>query len=273
MSKNRLESFFEAIDVVVDQMLSMNLALVNKADKGQTFVNFSQIQHNVLLVIGMCQSDDRRRFFVKFASSVFFVNTIDACHIDQYIYQFRANLVVLHIYRRWVRCDVDLRDHVKKESLLDFGATDKSVHHLWDKGHLREKFLDHFGKGHIDRVIVDWGQLESELDGLSELLEQTAHIALDGVEALNLLVIIHEHVWVHLVDKHLVADVALYTTSLLDYLVQLLASAFIVSIVSINYIDKGTAVLNVLSRVAFEDKVAGEVNDTKLDVIIVADRL
>ena len=100
MSKNRLESFFEAIDVVVDQMLSMNLALVNKADKGQTFVNFSQIQHNVLLVIGMCQSDDRRRFFVKFASSVFFVNTIDACHIDQYIYQFRANLVVLHIYRR-----------------------------------------------------------------------------------------------------------------------------------------------------------------------------
>ncbi len=58
MSENRLESFLEAINVVVDQMLSMDLTLVNQAYEGQTFVNFSQIQHNVLLVIGMGQSDD-----------------------------------------------------------------------------------------------------------------------------------------------------------------------------------------------------------------------
>ncbi len=74
-------------------------------------------------------------------------------------------------------------------------------------------------------------------------------------------------------DKHLVADVALYATSLLDHLIQLLASAFIVSIVSINHIDKCTTVLNVLCRVAFEDKVTREVNDTELDVVIVADGL
>ncbi len=74
-------------------------------------------------------------------------------------------------------------------------------------------------------------------------------------------------------DEHLVADVALYTTSLLNHFIQLLASAFIVSIVSINYIDKGSAVLNVLCRVAFEDKVAWEVNDTKLDIVIIADSL
>ncbi len=74
-------------------------------------------------------------------------------------------------------------------------------------------------------------------------------------------------------DENFVADITFYTTSLLDHLVQLLASAFIVSIVSINYIDKGTAVLNVLCGVAFEDKVARKVNDTKLDVVIIADSL
>ncbi len=87
-------------------------------------------------------------------------------------------------------------------------------------------------------------------------------------------------------DEHLVADVALNATSLLDHLIQLtnfrfykvaliqlLASTFIVSIVSINHIDKCTTVLNVLCRVAFEDKVTREVNDRELDVVIVADGL
>ena len=111
------------------------------------------------------------------------------------------------------------------------------------------------------------------MDRLLELLEQTAHIALDGIKTLNFLVIVHEHVRVHLVDKYFIADITLYPRCVLDHLIQLLASAFIVCIVSINNIDKGSAVANVLCRIAFEHKIAREVDDAKLDIVIVSDGL
>ena len=53
-----LETFLEAIYVIIDQMLLVNLSLVNETDQSQAFVDFPQIQHDVLLVICMCQSNN-----------------------------------------------------------------------------------------------------------------------------------------------------------------------------------------------------------------------
>jgi len=122
-------------------------------------------------------------------------------------------------------------------------------------------------------VIVDRCQLESQLDGLSELLQQTAHVCLDCVEALDLLVIVHEHVGVHLVDEHFVADVRLNLRCVLYHLVELLASTLVVSIVSIYNIDKCTTVLDVLLGVTFEHEISGEIDHRELDVVVVADLL
>ena len=36
-----LESLFEAIDIVVDQVLSMDFALINEADESEALVDFS----------------------------------------------------------------------------------------------------------------------------------------------------------------------------------------------------------------------------------------
>ena len=57
--KYLLQSFLEAVDVVVDQMLLVDFTLVDQANQGQTLVHFSQVQHDVLLGIGVGQSDNR----------------------------------------------------------------------------------------------------------------------------------------------------------------------------------------------------------------------
>jgi len=36
-----LETFLEAIDVIVDEVLLVDLGLVNQADQGQAFIDFS----------------------------------------------------------------------------------------------------------------------------------------------------------------------------------------------------------------------------------------
>ena len=53
-----LEALLEAIDVVVYQVLPMDLALVDEADKGEALVNFAQVQHDVLLIVRVGQPDD-----------------------------------------------------------------------------------------------------------------------------------------------------------------------------------------------------------------------
>ena len=56
--KDLLEALLEAIDVVVYQVLPMDLALVDEADKGEALVNFAQVQHDVLLIVRVGQPDD-----------------------------------------------------------------------------------------------------------------------------------------------------------------------------------------------------------------------
>ena len=53
-----LETFLEAVNVIVDEVLLVNLGLVYQADQGQAFVDFSQVEYNVLLVVSVSQSDD-----------------------------------------------------------------------------------------------------------------------------------------------------------------------------------------------------------------------
>lgn len=58
MVENFLESLLEAVDIVVDQMLSVDLALVDQTHQCQTLVHLSQVQDDVFLVVSMGQSND-----------------------------------------------------------------------------------------------------------------------------------------------------------------------------------------------------------------------
>ena len=180
---------------------------------------------------------------------------------------------MLHVNRGGVGGDVHLGDHVKQECFLDLRPIDKRVHHLRDEGNLGQKFLYNLGQSHVDGVIVDARQLEGQRDRLTDLLQEATHVALDGVQALNLLVIIHEHITVDLVDEYLVPDVGLDLASALDDLKQLLASTLVVSVMCINDINEGTAVLNMLNRVRLQHVVTWKVDDIKLDVVVVRDNL
>ena len=122
-------------------------------------------------------------------------------------------------------------------------------------------------------MIVDTGQLKRKRDRLSKFLQQAAHICLNSVQALDLLVIVHEHVTVDFVNENFVPDIGLDLTGLLDDLVEFLTGAFVVGIMRVYHIDQRTAVGYVLYGVTFEHVVAREVNDIELDVVVVADSL
>jgi hypothetical protein len=140
---------------------------------------------------------------------------------------------------------------------------------LRDEGDLGEQLLHHLGEGDVDGVIVNAGQLESQRDWLSELLKESAHVLLDSVQALNLLVVVHEHIAVHLVDKDLVPDVRLNRACLFNHLKQLLASALVICVVSVNHVDECAAVLDLLLRVGLQHVITWEVHYAELNVVIV----
>ena len=176
---------------------------------------------------------------------------------------------MLHVDRGRVAGDVDLGDDVEEEGLLNLAPIYQGVHHLRDEGDLRQQFVHDLGESDVDGVIVDAGKLEGELDGLTELLQEAAHVRLDGVEALNLLLVIHEHIRVDLVNEDLVPDVTLNLISRLNHVEQLLAGSLVVSIVSIDHVDERAALLNVLHGVGLEHVVAREVIHTELNVTVV----
>jgi len=101
---------------------------------------------------------------------------------------------VLHVDGGRVTGDVDLRDYIEQESFLYLTPADQGVHHLGDEGHLGQQFVHDLGKRDVNGVVVDGGKLEGELDGLAELLQEAAHVGLNRVQALDLLVVVHEHI-------------------------------------------------------------------------------
>lgn len=107
VSEDFLQSFFEPIDIVVDQVLPVDFTLVNQADQSQTLVHLSQVEHNVLLVVCVCKTNDRRGLFVELASA-FFIAAVDASHVDKHIDQLGADLIMLHVDR----CGVCRNEHL-----------------------------------------------------------------------------------------------------------------------------------------------------------------
>ena len=104
-------------------------------------------------------------------------------------------------------------------------------------------------------------------------MQQPSHVRLDSIETLNLLVVIHEHIRVYLVNEHFVPDVLLDDAHLLNDLEELLACALVVRPVCVNDIDESSTVLYVLNGVTFEHIVPGEIDHVELDIVVVAHRL
>ena len=98
VSEDLLQALLEAVNVVIDQMLPVDLVLVDQTDQGQTLVNFSQVQNDVFLVVCVSESNDRGGLLVKLRS-IFLVIAIDTGDVNENIDQLRADFVVLHVYR------------------------------------------------------------------------------------------------------------------------------------------------------------------------------
>eukprot|EP00962_Isochrysis_galbana_P004090 scaffold1141_cov128-Isochrysis_galbana.AAC.11 len=75
-----------------------------------------------------------------------------------------AQLVRLHVHQRGVGRDVDLRDDVEEEGLLDARAGDEDVEQVFEGGELRNQLLHHLGEGLKDGVVVDRREVEVHLD-------------------------------------------------------------------------------------------------------------
>ena len=193
MSEDLLEALLEPINVVVDQVLAMDLALINEADEGEALVDLAQVEYDVLLVVSVRESDDRARLLVELRA-VLLIVPVDAGDVDQHVNELRAYLVVLHVHRRRVRGDIHLRYDIEEERLLDLRSVDEHVHHLRNEGDLRQQLLHDFGQGDVDGVVVNARQLERKRDRVSELREQASHVRLNRIEALDLLVIIIKHI-------------------------------------------------------------------------------
>ena len=107
-----LEAFLEAVDVVVDQVLLVNLPLVDEAHEGEALVDFAQIQDDVVLAVGAGKLDDAAGLLVELRTA-FFVDAVDAGHVDHHLNQLATNFVVLHVHRVAVRADVDFANDIE----------------------------------------------------------------------------------------------------------------------------------------------------------------
>lgn len=87
------------------------------------------------------------------------------------------------------------------------------------------------------------------------------------------MVVSHEHIAVDLVDEHLINDVLLQLTCLLDQVPKTHTCALVVLLLGVDYVDQGTAVLDLVSLVTLNRLVSWEVHHVELDVFIVGYRL
>jgi hypothetical protein len=199
--------------------------------------------------------------------------TVDACYVDQYIYQFWANLVVGHVDRWRVSSYVDFGEYIKKECFLNVWSRYKCVHHRGDKWHLWKQLLHYFWEGLVDRVIVNASHLVSETAFTLVVLKQTLHVVLNGEQAITFLVVSHKHVRVNFVNENFVVQVRLNVTSLLDQVSQTHACAFIVVWLGVDDIDEGAAILYLPLEIVLEYVVSWEIDDVEVNVVISLNRL
>jgi len=99
-------------------VLLVDFRLVNQTHQGEALVHFSQVEHNVFLVVCMRQLDDAGRLLVKLGPS-FLVIAVYTSDIDEDVDQLTAYFIVLHVHGRGIGGDVDLGNHIEQEGLLD----------------------------------------------------------------------------------------------------------------------------------------------------------
>ena len=146
-------------------MLFLELFLVDQADKSETLVDLAKIENDLVVAsTRMIQLDNGTALFVELEGPRLLVDPVDATNVNEHVYQFGADLVMLHLHWVVVCCDVDLANDVKQECLLDFRWVYKVVDHCRYKADLREQLLDHFRERLIDSVIIDRCQVETETD-------------------------------------------------------------------------------------------------------------
>lgn len=92
-------------------------------------------------------------------------------------------------------------------------------------------------------MVIDRRQLERDLAGASVVLELTAHVLLDCVQALVFLFISAEVLLVHLVDQHFVRNARFDLVSSDDKLTEHGAGRLVVLSLSINHIHERSTVL------------------------------
>jgi len=137
VSKDLSQALLESINVVVDQMLPMDFTLVNQAHECKAFVNFPQVQNNVLLIVCMGKPYNWWWLFVEFRS-VLLVIPINASHVNKYINELWAYFVVLHVHRCRICRYVHFWNNIEQEGLLDLWPVNESIHHLRDESDLRQ---------------------------------------------------------------------------------------------------------------------------------------
>ena len=118
-------------------------------------------------------------------------------------------------------------------------------------------------------MVVNRRQLKRQRKGRFELLKQPAHVGLNLVEAVDFLVVGHEHIAVHLVNENFVDNVLFQLARLLNQVPQTHARVLIVLLLGINDIDEGAAALDLEVLVVLEGVVAWEVDHVELNVFIV----
>ena len=129
------------------------------------------------------------------------VGPVDAGDVDEHVNQLRADLVVLHFDGRLVRGDVDLRDDIEQEGLLDLRGQYQLVKELDDELGLREHLLDDSRQRLVDgevvdarQVVVDGNFFVSMSTAKAVLGQQPSHVLRYLVQGVELLLVLLEHV-------------------------------------------------------------------------------
>jgi hypothetical protein len=251
----------------------VDFAFVNETHERQTLVHLSQVQHDVFSRVLVRKPDERAALLVEFAATPFLVDAIDASHVDQHVDQLRTYFVVLHVHWRGVSGDVDFRNDVEKECLLDVGPGHEGVHHRGNEGHLGQQLLDDLAEGLVDGVVIDAGEVVGHLAIALVVLEQALHVGLDLVETVRLLVVIHEHVRVHLVNEHFIVQVRLDARRQLNQFLQLYARGLVLLLLRVDYVDERAALRDLALEIVLKLVVAWEVYQIEIDVFVGVDLL
>lgn len=176
---------------------------------------------------------------------------------------------MLHIHWSWITRYINLRDYIKQECFLNLGPSDESVHHLGDEGHLRQQLVHYFWKGHINSMVVNRCQLERKMNRIAKLLQQSTHVCLNRIQALQLLIIVHEHVWVDFMNENFIPNVTFDFVSCSNHVVQLLAGTLVIGIVSVNDIYESSTLMNIGHWFALQNVVTREVIHIELNITVI----